>query len=371
MPVVSESLGLPPSVSGKVRNFLDLSVEKVCWKTSKSFHIFNLKLLWWGESKGTWCEGITIDATKGAVTQQRTIRYQIRTSQSLWLNYLKNCEPLRIEIYSSKTSDFIGSAKIEIPKELQSGANRCEVSSDIFSIRDFKLGEISVRFETHPGMSIIKNPSKPLACSADKENLQIVGKKKQISFRDPKPKVVSTLKKRAPVTSAPLRPLNTGGPKINPVLKKRPSSTVGIQTASNQPSERSILLNYLGGRQMTQSEELEVIQKIATISPSHSMIESLNLATSEAQSACLASRRVERPAAIKITISQVELNSEGRQELQKYMNKSRLQNFVFKCAVTSKSFKEDICFSPVFESAPQGKLSYLRHLDSQNRRIAV
>lgn len=354
-----ESLVLPPKVLGKIRNVLELSLLKVIWKT-KSFHEICVKIIWWGQTEGISCEGITVNSS----CELKTIRYEIRTSQNLWWNYLASCEPLRIEFFSAKTQNKIGFCEIKIPPKVQSH----EVSADILSIRNFKLGEIIVRVvlqsKDQPDLKMriqevkgILQTSKKMNVNkdADKENLEIIGKKKKISFREPKPKPVSTLKRplRRSVSAFSLASSNSNNllPSVKSATSTTSVSSKSVQLSSAEASERSELLNFLRGKQMSQVEEIKVLEKFAAISPSQSLIESLNSEPYDPP------RKLGQFPYIKIVLSQVELNNIGQRETQNFMNKVRLQRFIFKCAATSKSFREfeDFCVSSVFETAPRCK----------------
>lgn len=402
MSVASEKLNLPPNVIGKTRGYLDLAIENIIWKTSKTFNTVKVELLWWGQnSDGISCEGIKINVNKSQIPPEeplRTIRYQIKTNSRLFLSYLKNCEPLKVEIYSSKTGDFIGSSKVEIPLKFHNSPDvreqSCRLSLQILSTRQFSLGEIVVSIHinqsdamTHKNSTKLKdtkrtksetsNVVEPAALKekdSNKENIRIVGSKMRISFRDPKPLKPSTLIKfPQKENSKPARILKSARkasieqesrPEFHSSKPTTPSGekeSLLRPSSSNVTSEKSSLINYLSGEPMSRVDETNFIHNLATISPSSSIIEALNtvgMTTKPAQKLKLS----DKLNSIRVKISQVELNAAGQLETQTFMNKNRLQKCVLKCVVTSKCFKsdEDVrLISSVFETAPKRKFDFI------------
>lgn len=388
----SEKLrSLPPNVfSKKVRGYLDLSICNIYWKTSKVFTDVKIKLQFWGESEGISCSGIKI-VNKSNIPL-KSLRYQIRTNKSLFASYLKNCEPLRLEIYSSKTGDFIGSSEIKFPVKFQSIESEeeeqsCRITSQILSTRRFSLGEVVVAIDIqHDAMTQKSSTSertevsgkrnklgsKPIDLDApkennfNKENIQVVGNKKRISFREPKPTKPSTLIKGAPKKVAKERPKSESKAQDPPPTPAPSSIDKQSQPKSSADStDESSIINYLSGRPMSRADEHNFLNQLATISPTPSVIESLNQIGSKSSAPAATtqpSKLADKFNSIRIKISLVELNSAGQLEAEAFMNKSRVQKCVLKCAVTSKCFKsnEDIkVISTVFETAPQSKSHFI------------
>lgn len=402
MSVASEKLNLPPNVIGKTRGYLDLAIENIIWKTSKTFNTVKVDLLWWGQnSDGISCEGIKINVNKSQIPPEeplRTIRYQIKTNSRLFLSYLKNCEPLKVEIYSSKTGDFIGSSKVEIPLKFHNSPDvreqSCRLSLQILSTRQFSLGEIVVSIHinqsdamTHKNSTKLKDTKRTKSETTNsvepavlkekdlnKENIRVVGSKMRISFRDPKPsmKASTLIKLPQKENSKPTRILKSARkasiePESRPESQpSKPNTSSGEKESLLRPSsinftsEKSSLINYLSGEPMSRVDETNLIHNLATISPSSSIIEALNTVgmTKPAQKLKLS----DKLNSIRIKISQVELNAAGQLETQTFMNKNRLQKCILKCVVTSKSFKsdEDVrLISSVFETAPKRKFDFI------------
>lgn len=396
MSVASENFNLPPKVSGRDRGYLNFAIERIHWKTIKTFGDVKIRLLWWGQSEGISCEGIKININKAKVPEEplKTIRYQIKTNHRLFVSYLKNCEPIKLEVYSSKTRDFIGFSNIEVPLKfhIQDKAEQsCRVTAPILSSRQFSLGEVVISMNIHqletmtPRMTH-KNSSSLKEAKTDelevlkekdsnKENIEVVGRKKRISFRDPKPLKRSTLNRNQRKENAkPIKsvrknptfhePLSAPAAPLPP-----PNDLQSVVKPSVEATEKSTLINYLSGEPMSRVDESNFLHNLATISPSESVIEGLNKpARTEATTRDLERTKIQladKINSIKITISQVEFNAAGQLETQNFMNKNRLQKCILKCVVTSKCFKanEDVkMISPVFETAPKRKYKiYLLH----------
>lgn len=390
MSILNENLILPPRVDSKVKtkyNF-DLTLEKINWKTSKVYTQVKIHLLFWGQSKGICCEGIRID--RNNKDSLKTLHYQVKTNARLFISYLNNCEPIKINIYSSKTSDLIGSSEMNIPvkflnlksiDELQI----CRQSSKIFSSRSFELGELFVSMTVKQTESMtqksftsklkesgsIKNNTKTTSAvkessslptvlkdkCTNKGNLEVVGKKKRISFRDPKPLKPSTLMKH-PEKENPV--------KIPRSIVKRPSLTSSssseakssLLTSPVDETEKISLINYLSGEQMSRDEVSNVLHHLGTFSPTPQVFEALNKAQPVLQRVQnVKSKPDDKINSIRIRVSQIQLSAAGQLEAQRFMNKNS-QKFIIKCVVTSKCFKskdDHRLISSVFETTPKSK----------------
>lgn len=384
----ANDFSLPPNVSGRCRGNLDLLIENISWKTSKTFNDVKIHILWWGQKQGISCERIKIDInTKQiALKSLKEIRYQIKTNNYLFQSYLENCEPVKIDIYSTKTSDFIGSSKIEIPQKFRNilpvgEEHSCTITSPILSSRQFCLGDLIVRLRIQieetmtqkiPLKSVAKvDKKKEVKKSAvksavapnvlneknfNKENIQVVGNKKKISFRVPKPDKPSTLVKIPPQKKPSKKEqVVKESEHSEPATTVTSSSSSAKTSPSKSSSKKSSLISYLSGMPMTRADERNILQDLVTISPSQSIMEDLDTAVVRITSKLKIADKID---SIRITISQVEFNAAGQLEMQNFMNQNRRQKFILKCAITSKIFKanEDIkMISPVFETAPQRK----------------
>lgn len=390
MSVSSEKLNLPPNVPGKTQGYLDFSIENIIWKTSKTFGDVKVNLLWWGQSDGILCEGIKVNVNKSKIPEEplRTLRYQIKTSNRLFLSYLKHCEPLKIDIFSTKTGDFIGSSKFEIPLKFHNSSEiqdqRCKISLQILSSRKFSLGEIVVSIKinqiqamTHKISSTLRDTKRTKSVdepavvlkekNSNKENIQVIGSKKRISFRDPKPVKPATLikipQKEKAKTEKVFKPIQKYPSQAAPLQTKpvpNENETLLRSQLNNKTSEKSSLINYLSGEPMSRVDECNFIHNLATISPSASIIEALNTVGSTKPQRKL--RLSDKLNSIRITISQVELSPAGQLETQNFMNKNRFQKSIIKCVVTSKCFRsdEDVrLISSVFETAPKRKFHFI------------
>lgn len=282
---------LPPHVRGSVSSFLDLSAD-ISWTTVKKFSRVRLNFVWWGESEeesqGLLCE-----------TNVKT-SYQVCTSDSLWLLYLKHAapNPLQIRIYSAKTLNLIGTSKV-----LWDSTKGFAIVSDILGHSTLKLGEISIKFTSRPVLPTIKMPT------SDKENFQVIGKSKKFTSR----------------------------------VRK----TVFSKTTEVQPVRRLITSSLKscvqnGCRKVLQDDH----QHIVNTSDQREVVTSL--------------------AILKITI---EPNTQQR--IQQFIDKSQLDKFIAKCAITSDYFPDEYCLSPVFTTAPKSKFYILnsKHFFSSYHRV--
>lgn len=385
---VASEFSLPPNVSGRVKGHLELVIEKISWKTSKVFSDVKINVLWWGQREGAFCKGIVIKKSSQKSVEQeplKTLRYQINTNHRLFQSYLANSDPLKISVYSTKTGDFVGSSKIEMSQKFLNSdeimkVQSCKITSPILSSRDFILGELMVSLKMQPAESSsmshnipAKSPLKKMKSivptvlkekNFNKENIQVIGNKKKISFRDPKPSKPSTLVK-GPFKAKPrkLKPVH-GDLRVE---QGASTTTTASSASSDRNSSRKLsvdlasktsLINYLSGRPMSRKDENNILEELAAISPSQSIIEALNVIETKPAKPNL----VQKIDSMRITISQVEFNAAGQLETQNFMNKNRHQRCVLKCVVTSKIFKsnEDIkIISPVFETAPQSKSNFI------------
>lgn len=357
---------LPPNVKGNTRQFLDFSIINLQWKTSKAFTDIKINICWWGESEGILCKGIKVNVNNKKIPEEplRTIRYQVKTNDRLLFSYLRNADPVKLDIYSSKTGDFIGSSKIEIP--LNFGEERHQsitLTSQILSSRQFNLGEIFVLLELHPESQLIqKIPMKEceMDCmkknkditalndrNGNKENIQIIGKRKKISFREPVIQKSSTLVPK----------------KIKPAKKAKDEDTATTTSTSSSKCEhpinveKSSFINYLSGEPLSRVDEHDALKNLATVSPSESFIESLNATKLNSAEPIFQNQLADTIDSIRISVYQVELSLAGQRETQSVINKSKLKKCILKCAVTSKCFNssDDGIISPVFDNAPPSK----------------
>lgn len=386
---------LPPNVIGRLRAYLDVVIESIHWKTSKTYCDVKINVLWWGQSGGVLCEGIKIDINKrkSQLDPLKILRYQVKTNLTLFESYLSNCEPIRIDVYSSKTGDFIGSSQLQIPLKFHhiegAGELYCKTTTEISSGRQFCLGELVACMRIQPmevmtqkistsnaieksRMKIVKRSqsgSRALKVASDKdankENIQVTGNKKKISFREPKPTKPSTLpiKNLKPVkkVKAMEEPPRSDPPSTatgsTPQSNKVSSESSDIQGPSNfsiKSNKKSSLINFLSGEPMSHVDENKILHELVAVSPTPSVINSLKKSPMKSEKQKL-SNKID---SIRIVVSQVEFNAAGQLETQNFMNKSRTQKCVMKCAVTSKIFKsnQDVkMISPVFETAPQRK----------------
>ena len=296
-----------------------------------------------------------------------TVRYHIRTNFTLFEAYLNNSEPLEIQIFSTKTQTLIGSSKIDLTKVLKSNQILQEnaslrLASQILNQRQFNLGEliVSIKIQYFIPNKMTKSiqsqhssttlPVKRVVTEKDnKENIEVVGKSKKISFKDPAPPKPSTLCKTTVksyvecqiVKSIPTKLLQSMDSKI-------PSSPVHL----NQIKKDSIL-SYLSGDPLSKADESSILKDIVSLSPAHSFIEALDKIKPVPRKHNL----LNRIDSIKISLSGIEFTSAGILELQescKYHKKS-----LIKCVVTSKLFtsKEDVKMnSPVFEMFPRSNI---------------
>lgn len=188
----NSNLVLPPHVSGKLNGFLDLVIKEIIWTTTKKFREVEIKLLWWGQSEGEFRKFISGANSKSCLT----IRYQVHTNYRLLQNYLRNCESITMQIFSIKNKNLIGCSCIPISSNLQNfkdPVQNLKITSSILSPRMFKIGELvaSVRINnqsiSNDSENIkrvsFKEQSRIKESASNKENIKIIGIKKQILSR--------------------------------------------------------------------------------------------------------------------------------------------------------------------------------------------
>lgn len=170
----SKNLSLPPFCEGTVRGNLIFVIEQINWKTSKSFNNIKVNILWWGQQQGYSSEILNTTYIKKPA---KIVKYQIRTNQQLFRSYLKNCEPLLIQLYSSKTNDFIGNCKLDIFSNLKT-----DCCCKIFSKRHFELGEIkvSLKIQNMNGLTLRNQHFKTNESQMELASLNILSKKTSV-----------------------------------------------------------------------------------------------------------------------------------------------------------------------------------------------
>lgn len=375
---MSDFHDLPPCVKGKIRSHLNFSIENINWKTSKTFSDVRIRVVWWGQREGTFCEGIRINKQPPL----STVCYAVKTGSKLLASYLSNCDPVKLEIFSSKTKDFIGSAEFPINHQ-ELSQKICRLKSKILTSRQFCLGELSVCIEitslktmtrelklfksvAEPQSNLTSFKRKTLIVSkpvtqkllkeknSNKENIQVIGNKKKISFRDLTPsKLQKTPQKK---TSLPSN-LHTSASKriASPPNEKKSLKLSPLKLSHGY--EKSSLVNYLSGEAMSHLSQSVILQNLVAISPTQSVIKSLsNIEVAPKKLQTIA----DKIDSIRITVLQTELNQAGLLETQNFLKHH--QKCVLKCAVTSKIFRpnEDLrMISPVFETATKSKSNFI------------
>lgn len=327
---------LPPSVFGKAKSYLTLSIDRIYWRTSKVFNDVKIVVRWWGDKNGHTIDGIRILENKKSSTNEsslKKVQYQVKTNHKLFQSYLANCEPIVFDIYSLKTQDFIGSAKVEIPVKfltlLDGEEKSFKKSSKILSSRQFNLGDLDISVKYSPLEMTQKTSSSSSssrvkkirsksqdrinAKSSNKENIEIIGLKKKMSTREPIPVKSTTL------------------------IKKIPSKPPSVQSNKKTP-----LMDYLSGAQMSKIEQKNALNDLVTESPAKDLIKSLS------------------PVKLDIlcsTITKIEFNALGQMQIQSFISQNQHGKFVVKCVAKSKIFvSEDFnVLSPIFETTPSSK----------------
>lgn len=356
----NEVFFLPPNVYGKTKANLYLSIDKIVWRTSKVYNDVKLSVKWWGDKNGNKIDGIRTVDNRKSINQNslKTVQYQVRTNDKLFQAYLANCEPIVIEIYSTKTQDLVGTAKCEIPMKFLNIKEGHEQSfkktTKILSPRQFNLGDLDITVKFAPlGMTqktsttstsssvgkkfdasvavksnksrSERNDNKNDGKCSNKENIEVVGVRKKLSAREPIPKKPPSLTR----------------------VKKVPSITSLSSLTSEQ--ENPLLINYLSGVRMSQVEQKNSLNELKFDSPSKQTIQSLRTYSE-------AAFVIED---ITITLSKVEINAAGQMQIQKFMNGIAPAKCILKCVASSKNFtrsdQDTKWISPVFESTPNSE----------------
>lgn len=400
---------LPPSVSGKLHGFCELFIDDIKWTTTKTYNLVKILIKFWGESGSRTFEKVEIKRSESnkrykysATTKNSnpilTATYKVCTNHQLFQSYLKNCEPIQIEIFSAKTADLIGKSSVKIPEELYNLEKKSysQVTVDILSSRNFKLGEIKLSFEVklnincgtkmdiaQPIVSFKTNPEKDVCkknqksqksiktskskeiVGENKENfhgLACIGNKKAIFARESKPKK-PFLRKTKPTSINHKRVESNKSTTTSSISEKE------ICTSNKYNLSEGIgkltLINYLTGQQMTNSEENRILSDLLQLSPTPSLIEGIK-ANSAKVSSRTVSERDDESKCLKVLINVLELNEIGYEDVKHYFNNFSNAKFIFKCALTSKLFgksKENLNFlSPVSE-LPSHSKSYLHNFN--------
>lgn len=379
--LIENSFTLPPAVSGKLHGFCELFVEDIKWTTTKTYSLVKVSVQFWGESTARVFNKVEIcspSCSTRKIKQAKnsknllTITYKVCTNHRLFEAYLKNCEPIVVEIYSSKTTDLIGKSLVEIPRNFHNldPNNYCRetVTSNIYSTRHFKLGEIRIAFEvklnmnacaamllpkpvpsmkTIPEKDLVKcqkpkksNNKSTVNKSENKENLQVVGKSKVITIREPKLRKQSSLNVlnvQRPKTAKSIKSAESKST-TSSISGKEGSLVNEIKCLQNKDllkeSQKSKLINYLSGKPLSSSDEGRVFSDLMQLSPTQSLIEGINLNCARAPSP-------PRNKCLNVLINVLELNEAGYEDVKSNFRYFSDAKFIFKCALTSKLFPRE------------------------------
>jgi hypothetical protein len=322
------NLSLPPLCVGKLRGNFDLVIKNINWKTSKSFSNVKLNILWWGQKKG-YCSEIEKKTKNYTSDPVKTIKYQIKTNQRLFQCYLKNCEPLSIEFYSSKTNDYIGSSKIEVFTKFQSDI--CyKISSDILSKRNFKLGEITVILKMQEIRSS-KMSLKLIQTMKNEEEKRLPVCKNTTCSNKENVQVVLTTQKDYNKNLRTLNKSNTSIPDadVEGCLERKFQLLSNCDelklTKFNSNTNIKPFTKYLSENPVSSVQKLEVLENLTCTLPSLKLVNSLNN-DSNPKSGSLT-----RKFSIRIRVLEADFNFSDKLEYN--------YKYVLKCAMTSKIFQ--------------------------------
>ncbi|CAG9806149.1 unnamed protein product [Chironomus riparius] len=403
----SENYSLPPYVSGKLHGFCELFIDEIKWTTTKTYNTVKILIKFWGESRSRIFEKVEIKRPESnkslkysAITKNSktilTATYKVCTNNQLFQSYLKNSEPIQIEIFSAKTADLIGKLSVKIPEELYNLENKAssQVYVDILSNRNFKLGEIKISFEvklnincctmmdvTQPIVSLKINPEKDVCkenqkfqksikiskskaiVEENKENLQgiaCIGNKMAITVRESKPKKPFLLKTKQ--TS-----INHRRAESNKSTTTSSISEKEIYMSNKHNLSEGIgkltLINYLRGQQMTSSEENRILSDLLQLSPTQSLIDGIRANSAKVSSKPVSKR--DESKCLKVLINVLELNEIGYEDVKHYFNNFSNAKFIFKCALTSKLFgksKENFNFLSSISDLPSHRIVFANDL---------
>ncbi|XP_054000911.1 C2 domain-containing protein 3-like [Hylaeus anthracinus] len=148
---------LPPLVEGKIHGYLKLVIDEVIWSNRSPGEI-KIFASWWGETESA--EFRPADITKNIVRseQDTTEIYVIRTSLSLFEEYVKNCECIELAIISEETNIVVGISKIADLLEIFEG-KPCFKYVPMINDSGNKIGEIHVSMKLE---HITKSPNMQL-----------------------------------------------------------------------------------------------------------------------------------------------------------------------------------------------------------------
>lgn len=224
------------------------------------------------------------------------LRYNILTKTKLFREYLVSCEPIEIRFSSATTNLQIGTAFVTIPQDLVNLLNEskrncynqfdCITSiSQIFNSRNKIIGAIAIDFQL-----IVYNRSTPRSAT----NLNKMTITSNNSCYDDSNRKWETENDRnsenLPYKSVSQSKLNKNNAnflkfsgdsvtethfKMSDAIKipKLPLSSTKV---SNRNKSESPLFNFLTGRPLSLSQELEALQQMQSISPTESFIEALS-----------------------------------------------------------------------------------------------
>lgn len=105
---------LPPLVDGDVQATLIVAIDEIIWNNVQSLTDytgdFQVSFLWWGDE--TPCELFPVNIKYGAVglsqIEKTKLIFHVRTSASLFSEYLKSLSPLVLTITSVETNIVYG-----------------------------------------------------------------------------------------------------------------------------------------------------------------------------------------------------------------------------------------------------------------------
>ncbi|XP_055378560.1 uncharacterized protein LOC129610168 [Condylostylus longicornis] len=235
---LKESSILPPNVRGKSRGFIEIEILNIRWKTkfiAKRFENYDIvaKIFWWGQDKLS---------ARNLNLKSKVIQYTILTNCKLFYNYLINCEPVTIILYTRTSNYQIGVVKAKVPTKITK------------SCKTFLLNEILACTETQ----------KYIIQSEKGVELGEIFLKFTIMFHDP----ISVRESAFDTTF-----LKAEKSKLDKEVELICSSRCYKDTKGKRNLNKvdeihsSRIVNYLSGRRMSKKEEEQALKEIQRTSP--------------------------------------------------------------------------------------------------------
>uniref|UniRef100_A0A1B6ME70 C2CD3 N-terminal C2 domain-containing protein n=3 Tax=Graphocephala atropunctata TaxID=36148 RepID=A0A1B6ME70_9HEMI len=140
-----KSKSLPPLVNGLTYGHLTVTIDEVLW-TRKYPNEIVVLLQWWGENDTVSLRPADISRYPESKKDNTSITYTIQTNLTLFQNYLKQCNKLKLLVINDLTKEIVGHVEVNNLHSLVTGVPYRKYFSIITSSGNI-IGDLRVDFD--------------------------------------------------------------------------------------------------------------------------------------------------------------------------------------------------------------------------------